>query len=121
MTRICTGEDSWIARSNNNSSEPGTSEAKNSNGKPRCNRHKRLNNCDNTDDMAVNAGFSGSKSGQRKKPYQRNNQGPSSMDCILDHPCQIHATPHKPPNHTNRDCWVFKQADKLNAEDKEKG
>ena len=43
------------------------------------------------------------------------------MDHILDRPCQIDGTPHKPANHTNRDCWVFKQAGKLNAENKEKG
>ena len=43
------------------------------------------------------------------------------MDRILDRPCQIHGTPHKPANHTNRDCWVFKQAGKLNTENKEKG
>ena len=43
------------------------------------------------------------------------------MDRILDHPCQIHDTPDKPGNHTNRECWVFKQAGKLNAENKEKG
>ena len=43
------------------------------------------------------------------------------MDRILDHPCQIHGTPDKPPNHTNRDCWVFKQAGKLNTENEEKG
>ena len=29
--------------------------------------------------------------------------------------------PDKPANHTNRDCWVFKQAGKLNAENKDKG
>ena len=34
MTRFCAGEDSWLARSNNNAIEPGTSEARNSNGKP---------------------------------------------------------------------------------------
>ena len=33
MTRFCAGEDSWLARSNNNASEPGTFEARNSNGK----------------------------------------------------------------------------------------
>ena len=43
------------------------------------------------------------------------------MDRILDRPCQIHGTPDKQANHTNRDCWVFKQAGKLNAENKEKG
>ena len=35
--------------------------------------------------------------------------------------CQIHGTPNKPANHTNRDCWVFKQAGKLNAENRDKG
>ena len=57
-------------------------------------------------------------SGQRKKPYKRNNQGPSSLDRILDRPCQIHGTLDKPANHTHRSCL---QAGKLNAEDKEKG
>ena len=121
MTHFCAGEDSWLAPSNNNASEPGTSEARNSNSKPRRNRHKRRNNGDNTDDTAVNAGFSGSKSGQRKKPFKRNNPGSSSLDRILDRPCQIHGTPDKPANHTNRSCWVFKQAGKLNTENKEKG
>ena len=121
MTRFCAGEDSSLAHSNNNASEPGTSEARNSNGKPRRNRHKRRNNGDNTDDTAVNTGFSGCKFGQRKKPYKRNNQGPSSLDCILDRPCQIHGTLDKPANHTRRSYWVFKQAGKLNAEDKEEG
>ena len=73
------------------------------------------------EDTSVNARFSGSKSGQRKKPYKRNNQGPSSLDRILDRPCQIHVTPDKPANHTHMSCWVFKHADKLNVEDKEKG
>ena len=40
---------------------------------------------------------------------------------ILDRSCQIHGTPGKPANHTNRDCWVFKQAGKLIAENKDKG
>ena len=34
---------------------------------------------------------------------------------------QIHDTPGTPANHTNRECWVFKQAGKSNAESKEKG
>ena len=121
MTRFCAGEDSWLAPSYNNASEPGTSEARNINDKPRRNRHKRRSNDNNTDDMAVNAGFSGSKSGQRKKPFKRNNSGSSSLDRILDRPCQIHGTPDTPANHTNRSCWVFKQAGKINAENKEKG
>ena len=121
MTRFFAGKDSWLSRSNNNTCIPGTSEARNSNGKPRRNRHKRRNNGDNAEDTAVNAGFSSSKSGQRKKLYKINNPGLSSLDRILDCPCQIHDTPDKPANHTNRECWVFKQAGKLNAENKEKG
>ena len=121
MTRFCAGEDSWLAHSNNISTKPGTFEARDSNGKPRRNRHKRHNNCDNAEDTAINARFSGSKSGQRKKPFKRNNPGPSSQDRILDRSCQIHGTPDKPANHTKKECWVFKQAGKLNAENKEKG
>ena len=86
----------------------------------RRNKHKRRINGDNTEDTAVNAGFRGSKPGQRKKPFKRNTPGPSSLDRILDRLCQIHGTPDKPANHTNRDCWVFKQAGKLNAENKDK-
>ena len=56
-----------------------------------------------------------------KKPFIRSTLGPSSLDHILDRSCQIHGTPDKPANHTNRDCWVFKQADKLNAENEDKG
>ena len=29
--------------------------------------------------------------------------------------------PEKPANHTNRDCWVFKQAGKLIVENNDKG
>ena len=43
------------------------------------------------------------------------------LDRIVDRPCQIHGTPDKPANHTNRNCWVFKQAGKLNTEHKGKG
>ena len=117
MTRFCEGEDSWLARSST-TPHSGTSNVSDNNGKLRCNRHKRWNNSDNTEDMAVNAGFSGSKSGQRKKPFKRNNQGSSSLDRILERLCQIHGTPDKPANHTHRECWVFKQAGKLNAEHK---
>ena len=119
MTRFCAGEDSWLARNGNSSTDPDTSEARNDNGRPRRNKHKRRSNGDNTDDTVVNAGFSGPKSGQRKKPFKRNNPGSSSLDRILDRPCQIHGTPDKPANHTNRSCWVFKQAGKLNTKNKE--
>ena len=99
----------------------GTSDVRDNNGKPWPKRHKRQNNGDHTEDTAVNAGFSGSKSDQRKKSFKRNNQGPSSLDRILDRSCQIHGTPDKPANYTNRDCWVFKQAGKINAKNKDKG
>ena len=108
VTRFCAGEDSWLARSNNTSRNPGNSDAKDSNSRPRRHRHKRHNNGDNAEYMAVNSGFSGSKSGQREKPFKRNNPGPSSLDRILDRSCKIHGTPDKPANHTNRECWVFK-------------
>ena len=121
MARFCLGEDSWLAHSKNTASNASPSESKNSNGKLRRSRHERRSNGDNTDDTAVNAGFSGSKSGQWKKLYKRNNQGPSSLDCILDRLCQIHGTPDKPANHTNRDCWVFKQAGKLKCREQGKG
>ena len=50
MTRFCVGEDSWLASSNNTASNPGTSEARDSNGKPRRNKHKRHKNGENTED-----------------------------------------------------------------------
>ena len=56
-----------------------------------------------------------------KKPFKRNPRGPSSLDRILDRLCQIHGTPEKPANHTNRDCWVFKQAGRLSADNEDKG
>ena len=121
MTRFCAGEDSWLARSNNISKNHGNSDTKDSSGRSRRNKQKRRINSDNAEDTAVNARFRGSKPGQRKRPFKRNIPGPSSLDRILDHSCQIHGTPEKPTNHTNRDCWVFKQAGKLNAESRDKG
>ena len=108
MTRFCAGEDSWLARSKNNANDVGTPEVRNNNDKSRCNKNKRQNNIDNTDDTEVNARFSGSKSGQRNKPFKKNNSGSSSLDRIVDRLCQIHGTPNKQPNHTNKNCWVFK-------------
>ena len=121
MTRFCVGEDSWLARSNNITKSPGNSDTKDNNGRSHCNKHKRRINGDNTEDTAVNAGCRGSKPGQRKKPFKRNPWGPSSLDRILDRSCQIHGTPEQPANHTNRDCWVFKQAGKLSAKNRDKG
>ena len=66
----------------------------------------------------VNAGFRGSRPGQQKNPFKGIRDGLSSLNKILDKLCQIHGTSDKPANHTHRDCWVFKQAGKLNAEHK---
>ena len=113
MTRFCAGEDNWLARKSNNASDSGTSEIRDGNGKPRQTEH---NSCSNIHDTTVNAGFHNPKPGQRKKPLKATQDGPSTLDRILDRPCQIHGHPDKPANHTNRNCWVFKQAGKLNAE-----
>ena len=110
-----------MARSKNISKNHGTSDTKDGNSRSRRNKHKRRINGDNTEDTTVNAGFRGSKPGQRKKPFKRNPQGPSSLDRILDRSCQIHGTPEQPANHTNRDCWVFKKAGKLSAETETRG
>src|SRR5215216_240966 len=84
MTRFCAGEDSWLARRSNNSGDPGTSEARDDNSKPHRNKHKHRSNNDDADDTTVNAGFSGSKSGQRKKPFKGNRDVPSNLDKILE-------------------------------------
>ena len=84
-------------------------------------KNKHRNNNEETEDTAVHAGFSGSKPSQRKKPFKGNRYGLSNLDKILERPCQIHGTPGKPANHTNINCWVFKQAGKINAEHKGKG
>src|SRR4051794_6372167 len=120
MTRFCAGEDSWLARSNNLSKKTGNPDNKDKSGRSRRNNQKRRVNSDSNEDTAVNAGFRGYKSGQRKKPFKINTQGPSSLDRILDRLCQIHGTLEKPTNPTNRDCWVVKQAGKLNAENRDK-
>ena len=121
MTRFCAGEDSWLACSNNLSKNSGSSDFKERNGRSCRNKNKHHINGDNSEDTAVNAGFRGSKPGQRKKPFKRNTPGLSSLDRILDRSCEIHGTPEKPANHTNRDCWVFKQASKFNAENNNQG
>ena len=66
----------------------------------------------------VNAGFRGSRPNQQNKPSKGSKEGPSDLNRVLDRPCQIHGTPDKPANHTHRECWVYKQAGKLNAEHK---
>ena len=121
MTRFCAGEDSWLTCRRSSAGDPGTSEIRDGNGKPLRNKDKCRNTNAGTQDTSVNAGFNGSKTGQRRKTFKANRDGPSSLDKILDRPCQIHGSPDKPANHTNRKCWVFKQAGKLNAERKGKG
>jgi len=68
--------------------------------------------------MTVNAGFKSSRQNQKKPPLQDNRDDLSNLNKILDRICQIHSTPGKPANHTHRDCWVFKQSGRLNAEHK---
>ena len=80
MTRFCAGEDSWLARNNNLNKNAGSLDIKDRNGRSRHNKNKRRINGDNSEDTAVNAGFRGSKPGQRKKPFKRNTQGPSNLD-----------------------------------------
>ena len=103
MTRFCAAEDSWLARSNNLSKNSGSPDNKDRNGRSRRNKNKRRVNGDNTEDTVVNAGFRGSKPGQQKKSFKRTTSGLSNLDRILDRSCQIHGTPEKSANHTNRD------------------
>ena len=119
MTRFCTGEDSWLARCS--TSDPSTSEVRDENGKSRRNKNNKCRNKeDNPNSMAVNAGFRSSRPGQQKPPSKGARDELSSLNKILDQICQIHSTPGKPANHTHRECWVFKQFGKLNAEHKGK-
>ena len=67
---------------------------------------------------AVNAGFKSSRQNQKKPPPKDDRDKLSNLNKILDKICQIHSTPGRPANHTHRDCWVFKQSGKLNAEHK---
>ena len=117
MTRFCAGEDSWLARCN--TSDPSTSEARDGNRKSWSNNNnKRRNKEDNTKSTTVNAGFKSSRPGQQKPPSKGARDELSNLNKILDQICQIHSTPDKLANHTHRECWVFKQSGKLNAEHK---
>ena len=66
----------------------------------------------------VNAGFISSRPNNKTLPLKDNSDELSNLNKILDRICQIHSTPGKPANHTHRDCWVFKQSGRLNAEHK---
>src|SRR3954468_5349519 len=116
LTRFCAGEDSWLARCS--PSDPSTSEIRDGNGKPRQNKDRRRIKGKSPKSTTVNAEFKSSQQNQTKPPLQDNRDDPSTLNRILDRICQIHSTPGKPANHTHRDCWVFKQSGKLNAEHK---
>ena len=116
MTRFCAGEDSWLARCS--TSDPSTPEIRDGNGKSRRRKDQRWNKEKSPKSTAVNAGFKSSRQNQRKPPLKDNRDELSNLNKILDKICQIHSTPGKPANHTHRDCWVFKQSGKLNAEHK---
>jgi hypothetical protein len=99
------------------------SEVRDENGKPQRNKNKRRGKPDGSDpeDTAVNAGFTNSKSGPRKRPFKGNRDNSTQLGKILDKPCQIHGSREKPASHTNRNCWVIKQASKALAEEQAKG
>ena len=84
MNRFCTGEDNWLARKSNNASDPGTSEIRDDNGKPRRSKYNSRNDNERSSDTAVNAGFSNPKPGQPKKPFKANHDEPFNLDRILD-------------------------------------
>ena len=56
-----------------------------------------------------------------EKAIQKKHSGPVQFGPYTRSLVPNTRTPNKPANHTNRDCWVFKQAGKLNAENKDKG
>ena len=58
MIRFCAGEDSWLAH--RRTSDRSTSETKDDNGKPRCNKNKHQNKEESPDNTLVNTGFKGS-------------------------------------------------------------
>ena len=93
MTRFCAGEDSWLAH--RGTSYPGTSEIRDGNGKPRRNKNKRHNKEESPDNTVVNAGFRGSRPGQRKKPFKGSKEGPYGLNKVLDRLCQNSWHPRK--------------------------
>ena len=94
-----------------------SSDLRDGNGKSRRRKDQRRNKENGPNSTAVNAGF---KSSQLNKtlPLKDNSDELSNLNKILDRLCQIHSTSGKPTNHTHRDCWVFKQSGRLNAERK---
>ena len=101
MTQFCVGEDGWLARKG--TSDPGTSEIREGNWKPRRTKNKRRNN-DSPNNTMVNAGFRGSRPGQGNKPFKGSKEEPSGLNKVQDRLWQIHGTSDKPANHTHREC-----------------
>ncbi|KNE87397.1 hypothetical protein PSTG_19218 [Puccinia striiformis f. sp. tritici PST-78] len=95
--------------------------SRDSNGKPRHNRHKRRNNGDNAEDTTVNAGFSNSKSGQRKKLFKRTIRDRPVWTAYSAARARFMAPPTNQPTTLTEIARCSKQAGKLNAENKEKG
>ena len=99
-------------------SDPGTSEIRDGNGKSRRRKEQRRNKEKSPKSTAVNAGFKSSRPNNKTQPLKDDSDELSSLKKILGRICQIHSTPGRPANHTHRDCWVFKQSGRLNAEHK---
>jgi hypothetical protein len=95
MTHFCAGEDSSLARRINPNDDPSTSGVCEGNGKPRRhkkNKHRNRGQSSDAEEGAVNAGFSGQRGDNKRKPFQGSKDGPSMLDKILDKPCAIHGT-----------------------------
>ena len=88
------------------------------NGKSRRRKDQRRNKEKSPKSTAVNAGFKSSRPNNKTLPLKDNSDELSNLNKILDRICQIHSTSGRPANHTHRDCWVFKQSGRLNAEHK---
>ena len=114
MTRFCAGEDSWLARCS--TSDPSTSEIRDGNGKSRRRKEQRRNKEKSPKSTGVNAGFKSSQPNNKTSPLKDDGDELSNLNKILGRICQIHSTPGRPANHTHRDCWVFKQSSRLNAD-----
>ena len=106
--RGCAQDQHYIPN-NNITSIPDASADKNRVYKPWCNKYKRPKAKNGAQGTAINTGARNPQPVQREKRLQHLNPGPSSLNRILDRPCQIHGTPGAAANHTNRECWVFKQ------------
>ena len=72
LTRFCAAKDNWLARKGNRNGNPGTSEVRDGNGKPRHNRNNKCRNkgsSSDAEDGEVNAGFGNQHGGNKRKPF----------------------------------------------------